>query len=188
MPKCRICSNKYVPTYNSLTQKTCTKPECLAEWGRIIAAKEREKNEKAKKRDDVTWKKEAKEKLMSLGDYTQLFQKVFNTYIRMRDKNLPCISCGTTKNIQWAAGHFYTRGAYPNLRFHEDNVHKQCNQYCNMKLSGNLIAYREGLINRIGIERFEALEREKNSVVKYTIPEVKELIEKYRKKIKELNQ
>lgn len=106
----------------------------------------------------------------------------------MRDKNLPCISCGTTKNIQWAAGHFYTRGAYPNLRFHEDNVHKQCNQYCNMKLSGNLIAYREGLINRIGIERFEALEREKNSVVKYTIPEVKGLIEKYRKKIKELNQ
>jgi hypothetical protein len=55
-----------------------------------------------------------------------------------------------------------------------------------MGLSGNLIAYRERLIKRIGIERFEALEALKQVPMHYTIPEVKELIKTYRNKIKEL--
>jgi hypothetical protein len=103
----------------------------------------------------------------------------------MRDKDLPCISCGTRASVQYAAGHFYSVGSYPNLRFNEDNVHKQCNRKCNMALSGNLLAYRERLIDRIGIDRFNQLDAIKHVPVHYTIDDVKNLIQQYKNKIKQ---
>jgi hypothetical protein len=63
---------------------------------------------------------------------------------------------------------------------------KQCNKKCNGELSGNLLLYREGLIKRIGIERFDALERLKHVPRHYTITEVKELIKSCRNKIKRM--
>ena len=83
----------------------------------------------------------------------KLTQQACNAYIRERDKKEPCISCGTTKqDIQYCAGHFKTRGSTPSLRFHPGNIHKQCNRYCNMALSGNVAAYRERLIEKIGLD------------------------------------
>jgi hypothetical protein len=55
-----------------------------------------------------------------------------------------------------------------------------------MALSGNLLAYREGLIDRIGIDRFNQLDALKNVPVHYTITEVKDLIALYKLKINEL--
>ena len=83
----------------------------------------------------------------------KLTQTACNAYIRDRDKNEPCISCGTTKpDIQYCAGHFKTVGSNPALRFNPLNIHKQCNRYCNMALSGNVAAYRERLIEKIGLD------------------------------------
>ena len=136
---------------------------------------------------DRKWVKDTKSGHMTLNDWLQVLQPVFNKYIRLRDAHLPCISCGTIKqDIQYCAGHFYTRGAYPNLRVHELNVHRQCNQHCNMKLSGNIVHYRPRLIERIGEENFKLLEAAKLIPWKPTIDEVKELIEYYKAKIKEL--
>lgn len=90
--------------------------------------------------------------------YTELKKKavnVFNSWIRKRDANLGCISCGIFNQIQ--AGHFYSAGHYELMRFNEDNVHSQCLR-CNYFLSGNLIHYRENLIKKIGIERVEKLD------------------------------
>jgi len=178
MPNCKICRSKFIARFSSF-QKTCENPSCIIEWSKLT-------REKEAKKEHREWKSSTKEKLMTLSDYIQICQKVFNTYIRMRDKDLPCISCGTMANVQYAAGHFYHAHGYPNLRFHEDNVMKQCNKKCNGELSGNLLLYREGLIKRIGIERFEALEKLKHVPRHYTIPEVKELIQNYRNKIKQL--
>jgi Bacteriophage Lambda NinG protein len=80
---------------------------------------------------------------------------VFNAFIRNRDKDKPCISCGAYKVQQ--AGHFYSAGHHNHIRFDEDNVHGQCIR-CNNYLSGNLINYRAALENRIGKERLEALD------------------------------
>jgi hypothetical protein len=55
-----------------------------------------------------------------------------------------------------------------------------------MALSGNLLAYREGLIDRIGIDRFNQLDAIKHVPVHYTILEVKDLIALYKLKINEL--
>lgn len=82
-------------------------------------------------------------------------QIVFNAWIRNRDKDLPCISCGSYNTEH--ASHFYSCGKHTNLRFNEDNVHLACKK-CNYFLHGNLIEYRKNLIKKIGIERVEKLD------------------------------
>jgi hypothetical protein len=80
---------------------------------------------------------------------------VFRKWIRKRDTEQPCISCGTWDTSD--AGHFYSAGHYPELEFHPDNVHVQCKK-CNMHLHGNLIEYRKKLIVRIGEQSVEKLD------------------------------
>jgi hypothetical protein len=52
-------------------------------------------------------------------------------------------------------------------------------------LSGNLIEYRKGLINKIGEEQLTLLELEANKTRKFTIEELKEIINTYKQKIKQ---
>lgn len=176
--KCRQCGKMFTPTY-STAQVTCDYT-CAIAYG-IAKKVEKEAKEWSKE------KKERKEALMTYSEWLNLLQVTFNTYIRQRDFNDPCISCQTTKNVQYAAGHFFTVGGFPNVRFDEDNCHKQCNRFCNHENSGNIHEYRPRLIEKIGIERFEALEyRARNTTLKLSVPEIKEKIEHYKQKIKRL--
>ena len=113
----------------------------------------------------------------------RLAQKLFNQYIRMRDQDLPCISCGTTNDIQFHAGHYKPAGGFSYLRFNEFNVHKQCS-VCNNHKSGNLVPYRVALIKKIGIEIVELLELP-NQIKKWSAKELSDIIAVYRLKIKE---
>ncbi len=147
------------------------------------------RNEELKKKKEAKESKE-KTKVMRIGllthsDYLKMLQVVFNSFIRLRDKDLPCITCSTQKNIEYAAGHFYPT-TYQYLRFNEDNVHKQCNKACNMMLRGNLLEYRPALIKKIGIERVEALDNTRHLELRLSIPEIKELIIIYKQKLKQL--
>jgi hypothetical protein len=174
--KCKVCRELFTPNYSSF-QKTCG-ITCAKEEGKQIVEKERAK----------AWTKEKKEwsdKLMTLSDHIQLCQKVFNTFIRIRDKGKPCISSGRPLITKYDAGHYYSCGAYPNLRFHEDNCHGQ-SVHDNRDKHGNLIEYRERLIERIGMDSFLTLEAMKQIPRNYSIPEIKELTAHYRAKIKEL--
>ena len=81
--------------------------------------------------------------------------KLFHKFIRERDKDKPCISCGQYTTLQ--AGHFYSGGHYSALRFDEVNVHGQCLR-CNYFLSGNLNNYRINLEKKIGTERLKQLD------------------------------
>jgi len=78
----------------------------------------------------------------------------FNEFIRKRDKDYTCISCNSKVE---QAGHFYSGGHYPALKFNPDNVNGQCVR-CNYFLSGNLNEYRKNLIVKIGIEAVEELD------------------------------
>ena len=69
----------------------------------------------------------------------------FHKYIRRRDQDKPCNSCGKYTLLQ--AGHFYSAGGNPVVRFNEDNVHGQCKK-CNYFLSGNLLPYSQNLIEK----------------------------------------
>lgn len=105
----------------------------------------------------------------------------FHKYIRKRDEGKPCISCGTYTTLQ--AGHFYSAGHNPSVRFNEDNVHGQCKR-CNYFLSGNLVPYQRNLIEKIGQERFNELELNiqlsKRTGYKWDRFFLLEIIEKYK--------
>jgi hypothetical protein len=170
--KCKVCKEKFEPL--RALQMVCS-PQCGYEY--------------ANKQKDSDWKqRKAKMKtdLMTRSDYLKLAQAAFNTYIRERDKDRSCISCGTY-NGKMNAGHYMSVGSTPELRFNEDNVHKQCER-CNTFYSGNLINYRISLIERIGIERVEFLERKDHAPDKLTIDEIKNIALKYKKLAKKLAQ
>lgn len=105
-----------------------------------------------------------KYKTKKLGKLIEEAQKLVNAYVRQRDAinedgDFICISCGQLKpKSQCNAGHFFSRGNFGSVRFDLDNIHSQCIR-CNMHLHGNLIAYRENLIKKIGAERFAQLEK-----------------------------
>jgi len=106
--------------------------------------------------------RERKEKLKTRSDYMKEATKAFNAYVRARDDEDACISCGnyTLDDLYgggWDAGHYRSTGSAPHLRFNLHNCHKQCVK-CNRFLSGNVAEYRKGLIRKIGIEKVEALE------------------------------
>lgn len=109
---------------------------------------------------------------------TKEAQKAFNSYIRKRDEKEPCISCQRHHTGQYHAGHFKTTAARPDLRFNEDNCHKQCAP-CNNHLSGNVGEYIVHLINKIGQKRFDDLAPVK--IIKYSCEELKEIELKYKK-------
>jgi hypothetical protein len=115
------------------------------------------------RKEKRTETRQAKEKLKTRAQWMREAQAAFNAYVRVRDKDLPCISCGLNKNDNhmtgsgWDAGHYRSRGASPHLRFHLWNVHKQCVK-CNRYLSGNVSNFRIGLVRKIGADRVLQLE------------------------------
>lgn len=125
-----------------------------------------------------------KEELKTHSDYIKVLQAVFNRFIRLRDKDKGCISCGKELTGIYHAGHFFPTSSHPELRFNEDNVMGQCIK-CNAHLHGNLGQYANKLPKRIGWERFEKL-YEPTTALKLTIPEILELIKFYKEKIKTL--
>lgn len=174
--KCKFCGVAFKPTYSSV-QSTCS-PRCAIEYSKTI---QKAKNNREWQRE----KKVRKEALMSHSEWLNLFQKVFNAYIRTRDKNSRCISCNTTLiGRKFDAGHYRAVGSNPQLRFHEENVWGQCVP-CNRDKHGNLIEYRKRLIEKIGVEKVEYLENF-NSSAKLSIPEIKEKIKEYKEKTKSL--
>lgn len=172
--RCKSCLELFTPLRQ--LQSVCS-PTCSYAYAKLL-------KEKKDARDWQKEKRELKDKLLTHKDYIQLLQKVFNTFIRLRDKELSCISCGRTNVEEFHAGH-YVNSTYQYHRFNENNVNKQCS-YCNTHLRGNLIDYRKGLIAKIGLEEVEYLENSKRMMLEITVPEIKELIVKYKKKIKEL--
>lgn len=129
--------------------------------------------------------KQMKESIKTLSQYEAEAKKVFQKWVRLRDKNLNCVSCKATKAKSWHASHFYSANLYSGLIFDERNVHKSCD-YCNVFLHGNLLEYRKGLIERYGLKYVEELEAESinKRVYKYTKYELIEIKNVYNEKIK----
>lgn len=173
---CKHCRTKY-KTVRPL-QIACSIP-CAIE----LEKKRKEKLAKQKEKDDRKAHREAKEKVKSKGEHAKEAQRIFNTWIRLRDQGQPCISCGTTADVQMCAGHYRTVGANPELRFEPLNVHLQCNRNCNMGLSGNILGYRPRLIEKIGLEAVEWLEGP-HEPKRYTIADLQAIKAEYREKIR----
>jgi len=160
MPRCRFCSDLYKPARKMQPGRVCNKQECQAKFAEEVIEKGYRKRQAeliAHMKADRKTVKLRLEELKPLSYYADRAQRAVNAVIRERDKNEPCISCGRYHNGKWNAGHYISRGASPALRYHPDNIHRQC-EPCNTSKSGNQIEYRKRLIPKIGIERVEWLE------------------------------
>ncbi len=105
-------------------------------------------------------------------------QDIFNAWIRARDKDRGCISCGGSVDH---AGHYYAAGHYTALRFNEVNVNGQCVS-CNNFKHGNLINYRKGLVKKYSEEKVLMLENaaDLRKVKKYSRFELEAIINTYK--------
>ena len=148
--------------------------------------------EKARLKIAAAQRKETRLQLDALRTKPQLVavaQKAFNEFIRSRDTGKPCISCGAALIASalgggFDAGHYRSVGSAVHMRFVEDNAHGQC-KYCNRHLSGNHVAYRAGLIARIGVTAVEFIEADA-TLRKYTKEGLIEIARHYKAEAKKL--
>ena len=151
--------------------KKCKDKSCMVEFEPIKAMQaycihctiKRAKNV-VKKANDNKWKerkKELKEKTKKVSDYRKEARYWFQRWIRLRDVGKCCISCNTilTDIRTFDAGHYYSASMHPQLLFNEYNVNGQCKMKCNNMMSGNLIEYRKGIIERYGIGVLDDLDK-----------------------------
>lgn len=173
--KCKVCKEWFEPKYNTLQVACCI--------GHAIEYANTLKDKEAAKRH-----RRIKEDLRSVRDWEKILTAVFNKWIRKRDEFKGCVSCGASLiGVKYDAGHCFPAGHYPHIRYHEDNVHGQCVE-CNQHRHGNQAEYLLRLPDRIGQGRYNELlilrSVKSSDVNKRTVGEVKEMIAKYKKLLK----
>ncbi len=202
MKKCKSCGAEILFTIQSNGLKKYDhkygygiKCGCYSEW-LLTTPEGRELMNKAtlkatKPRRELEKEKASREDRKKLGTLIQDTQRLFNKYIRLRDKGKPCISSGIPYKSDFEAGHCFPVSTYPGLRFDFDNVHGQSVKDNRFK-DGAQEDYLINLYRRIGKERTEALiERAKDykkNGHRFTREYLKELQSDLKQKIKELNQ
>lgn len=182
MKKCKVCKAEFQPSRPM--QAVCS-TACAIEMAKTKRAKQEQQKAQQDRKND----RQKREKLKTRGEWLTEAQAAFNRYIRLRDHGLPCICCGKPMgdNVPGGAvdaGHYRSRGSAPHLRFDERNVHaqrKQCNRYD----SGNVVGYRLGLIERIGLEQVEQLEADQMPR-RYSVEDLQQIKAIYTAKAKAL--
>lgn len=174
--------------------------DCMADHGIARGRAQIERKKAAVARQERAQTKEARERIKTRSKWLEEAQTAFNAFVRWRDKDLPCICCNQWPSSDdykpggyWDAGHFLSRGAFPELRFEELNCHKQ-QKSCNAGSSkyakkGRTVSegYRENLIRKIGQESVDWLEGQ-HEAKHYTIEDLKRIKQEYKDKLKELRQ
>jgi hypothetical protein len=91
---------------------------------------------------------------------------IWSKYIRTRD-NWTCQRCDKKYAPPTSAlhcSHFWSRGSW-SVRFDEDNCQALC-YGCHSYLGGNPQEHREFILNKLGQERFDALQKRRNTPLK----------------------
>ena len=133
--------------------------------------------------------KEMKENVKTKSDYEKELQKEINTIVRLIDKDQVCISTLKPLNAKFDAGHFYSVGSTPSLRFNLNNIFAQ-SVYANQYLSGDQINFLSGLSQLYG-ENYKEYVLNLKSVykeLKLHIYEIKDKIKIAREIVKELKE
>lgn len=176
--KCRNCGEKFRPRFSTL------EVACSIKCAVVLGKAKEEKKKKAAWKEE---KQQLKEKLKTLTNLEDDAKKSFQKWVRERDKNKPCVSCGTRTSDIWDGGHFYKAEIYSGLIFDERNCHKQCRK-CNRFLGGNENNYRLRLIEKFGEAFVLQLDADAIKLKQYRFErsELKNLKRMYDKKYREL--
>ena len=167
--KCKNCKEVFTPV--RFNQKFCLKTDCVNAWVELEKSKQWAKRKKA-----------LKSELETTQELIKKAQKVFNDYVRARDRNQLCISCNKPLGAKFDAGHYFNANHW-SVRFDENNVHGQC-VTCNQFKHGNLLNYQIGIQQRIGADELINLHAIAHETKKFTRDELREIISKYKEKLK----
>ena len=161
---CKMCGELF--TVQRMGHKTCG-PSCAL---KLVREKRSADMVKGWKEDAKVYRREQADKRASVSSKATVgslraAEQAVNSFILVRDANEPCIVHGYTCSGDggWHAGHFQGKGKMPSLRFHTQNIHKQCgvsnSGAHNRKRYKNGIEamYETNLVERIGRERVEWL-------------------------------
>jgi hypothetical protein len=167
--KCKNCAKLFTPKRSTL-EVSCS-VTCAIELGKnkpIKVSKETQLEQFETKKQTYVRK-------------VNKVKVIFQAWIRERDKNKPCISCGAINAIEWHAGHLYKAENYSGLIFDERNCHKQCKK-CNVFLDGNQLEYFNQMKLNHGYEFMEQLRLDAylTKVKTWLDDELKEIKEKYK--------
>lgn len=176
---CKVCGKAFIRFSSFESAVICGKPRCVAGFTKGLE-KARKDEKRAERAEFFRRKEEAKPRPKLMGEA----QSAFNSFIRARDSALPCISCQRYHIGSYDAGHYLSVGARPELRFDEENVHRQCVP-CNQHLHGNIALYRMQLVKRIGQEAVDRLEGP-HLAKKYTAAELSAIKHDYRTRARAL--
>ena len=174
MTACTVCSKDFAP--QRMGQHVCG----------YVCAKKIPKLTKQAKKQELKLRVDA---LQTKPQLTKKAQTAFNSFVRARDAGKPCISCGAPLASGgvgggFDCGHYRSVGSAVHMRFVEDNAHGQC-KHCNLHLAGNHVAYRAGLIERIGLHALYLIEADK-TLRKYTHEGLIEIAKHYNAEARKL--
>ena len=129
-------------------------------------------------------KKPTKIKHISLKGLHKKAWKLFSEYIRRSERGI-CFTCGIHKHWkEQNAGHYIHKDC---LDFDPINIHCQCVR-CNKWLSGNTGVYAERLIAEYGEEAIAELRQRANKIKKFSLNELKHIINNLETKLKVLSE
>lgn len=130
---------------------------------------------------------ETRKSLMTKSDYEKNLQKVINAIARTIDKGTVCISSGRPLALKHDAGHYFSVGSNPSIRFNLFNIYAQSVEQ-NQNQSGNPIGFLEGLETMYGKDHAEyvrGLKRE-YPIIKLSVFELEEATLKAREFLKKI--
>lgn len=112
--------------------------------------------------------------------------EAFSQYIRLRDcigatggtDYGRCITCERPYERKQLQGGHFIPGHGNSVYFDERNVHAQCYS-CNMYKGGNVLIYRDKMLEMYGQDVIDELRRLDKQTRKFTVDELKELREHY---------
>jgi len=136
------------------------------ERSRIVAQKKVQKDMKAKER----------ERKKEITDYKPKLQDKVNAIVRLIDIGQPCLA-KQVHAAQIHAGHVYSRGAHPAIKFNLHNIHRQSAQSNHWQSDDQLMI--EGLSREYGEEYAEFVgELRQTETLKFSNHEYQEFYKK----------
>jgi hypothetical protein len=150
-------------------QQVCS-PACAIELNNQVKSK-------TEKKEKVKIRKELRESAKTISNYRKDLQIIINKIIRTIDEGHNCISSGRKYKSNDQAGHYYSVGAYPHLRFNLHNIYSQ-SVADNLYKSGNPIGFTTGLIRDFGEDWIKIVTKlpEKYREIKLDKEDIKEAI------------
>jgi hypothetical protein len=140
---CSVCGDRFQKKMSDTITKWCSE-DCKEEYDSVSLELGLKNSEETKKET-------------TLSEWKERLQNVINEIVKIKDKDFPCIVTGEHEG-EMHAGHFFSVGAHPELRFNVWNIHKQCFN-SNVIEGGEPTAYAYGFLDRYGSEQLGIVNR-----------------------------